>query len=99
MINAILTGIFSLIISLVEILLTPIDALINSALPSIGTGLDYIANFFNYILSFIPWILSWFNFPQLFLELVVAYYTFKLTIPLAVHTIKLAISWYDSIKP
>lgn len=99
MIDAILSGIFKIIISLVNLLLLPIDALIESALPSVATGIDYVANFFNYILGFIPYILSWFNFPDLFIDLVVAYFTFKLTIPLAVHTVKLAISWYDSIKP
>lgn len=99
MIDAILSGIFKIIIALVNLLLLPIDALIESALPSVATGLDYVASFFNYILGFIPYVLSWFNFPDLFIDLVVTYFTFKLTIPLAVHTVKLAISWYDSIKP
>lgn len=99
MINAILKGIFSLVIGLVELLLLPIDALINTALPSVATGLNYISNFFNYILGFIPWILSWFHLPTIFVELIIAYWTFKLTIPLAVHTVKLALEWYDKIKP
>lgn len=99
MINAILKGIFSLIISLVNLLLLPIDNLINSALPAVSTGLDYVKNFIDTILGFIPWICSWFNFPTAFLTLIIGYYTFKLTVPLAVHTIKLAIAWYDKIKP
>ena len=99
MINAILKGIFKLVISLVSLLLTPIDALINSALPSVATGLDYVSNFINYIMGFFPFIKSWFNLPTLFIELIIAYWTFKLTIPLAIHTVKLAISWYDKIKP
>lgn len=99
MINAILKGIFKLVISLVNLLLLPIDSLIDSALPAVATALDYVSSFFNYILSFIPYILSWFNFPSGFIAFVVAYFTFKLTVPLAVHTVKLAISWYDSIKP
>lgn len=99
MINAILKGIFSIIISLVNLLLVPLDTLINSALPSISTGLEYVNNFIDYILNFIPWICSWFNFPQAFLTLLIGYYTFKLTIPLAVSTIKMAIDWYNKLKP
>lgn len=99
MINSLLKGIFSLIISLVNLLLGPLDALINNALPSVATGLEYVKIFIDFILGFIPWICSWFNFPPQFLSLLIGYYTFKLTVPLAVHTIKLAISWYDKIKP
>lgn len=99
MINAILKGIFSLVISLVSLLLTPIDLAINSALPGVSTALTHISNFFNYIIGFIPWILSWFNLPGWFLTFVVGYWTFKLTVPLAIHTVKLALSWYDKIKP
>ncbi|MBE6146984.1 MAG: hypothetical protein E7168_01470 [Firmicutes bacterium] len=99
MINAILTGIFKLVIVLVETLLTPIDLIINNALPSVADGISYVNSFIDYILSFIPWVCSWFNFPQLFIDLVIAYFTFKLTVPLAVHTIKLALAWYDKIKP
>lgn len=98
MINAILKGVFNLVISLVDVILSPIDLLINNALPSIATGLNYVSSFFNYILGFIPWIMSWFHLPQEFITLVIAYYTFKLTVPLTVHTVKLAVSWYDKLK-
>ena len=99
MINAILKGIFRLVIALVSLLLAPIDSLINSAFPSIANALGYIDNFFDYILGFIPWVLSWFHLPQAFLTLLVGYFVFKLTVPLTIHTVKLAIKWYDKIKP
>lgn len=99
MINAILKGIFKLIISLVSLLLTPIDSLINSAFPSIADGIGYINSFLDYIGGIIPYVLSWFHLPTAFVTLVVGYITFKLTLPLAIHTIKLAIKWYDKLKP
>lgn len=99
MINAILKGIFKLVIALVNLLLTPIDTLINSVFPDISSVLNTIGNFFNQILSFIPWILSWFHLPNYFITFVVAYWVFKLSVPLVVHTVKLAIKWYDKIKP
>lgn len=99
MINAILKGIFKLVISLVSLLLTPIDSLINSAFPAISDAISYINSFLNYISSLIPYILSWFHLPNAFITLIIGYVTFKLTLPLAIHTVKLAIKWYDKIKP
>lgn len=99
MINAILKGIFKLIISLVSLILTPIDSLINSVFPSIANVLNTIDSFFSQILSFIPWILSWFHLPSYFITFVVGYWVFKLTVPLAIHTIKLAVKWYHMLVP
>ena len=56
-------------------------------------------SFLDYIASIIPYILSWFHLPSAFITLIVGYITFKLSIPLAIHTIKLAIKWYDKLKP
>lgn len=98
MINAILMGIFNLVIGLVNVLLVPIDTLINSALPSIADAINYVSNFITYILGFIPWICSWLNLPKVFIDFLIAYWTFKLTVPLAVHTVKLALQWYDKLK-
>lgn len=81
----------------VNLLMTPIDSFINAYIPSVATGLEYVGNFFNYIIGFIPWIMSWFNLPTLFIELIIAYYVFKLTVPLLVHTFKLIISWWEAI--
>lgn len=99
MINAILKGIFSLIISLVNVLLTPIDALIESALPDLSNLLSYVSGFFNYAASVVPWGISWLGLPSILISGYVAYMTFKLTLPLAISTIKLAIKWYDKLKP
>ena len=99
MINAILKGIFKLVISLVNVLLTPIDAIITSALPSLATALSAIASFLNIITSSIGWVLSVFGLSSECLSLIVVYFTFKLTVPVVVSSIKLAIRWYDKLKP
>jgi hypothetical protein len=99
MINALLTGIFKLIIGLVSIILTPIDALITSALPSLDNALTAVANFFNYISSSIGWVISLTGLSSETLSLIVLYFTFKLTAPMLFYMIKLAISWYNKLKP
>ena len=99
MINAILKGIFKLVISLVSLLLGPIDSIISTALPSLQVGLNAIGQFLTLVTSSIGWVLSVFGLSSECLSLIVLYFTFKLTVPLAISTIKLAIRWYDKIKP
>lgn len=99
MIQAILNGIMNLIISLVQILLSPIDVLIGTLLPDLSTALTSVSNFFNLIGSGIGWMISALGLPSELLSLIVLYFTFKLTAPLLFSTIKLAIKWYDKIKP
>lgn len=99
MINAILKGIFKLVIGLVNILLTPIDAIISAALPGLSTALTGIASFLSLITSSIGWVLSVFGLSSECLSLIVVYFTFKLSVPIVVYSIKLAIRWYDKLKP
>lgn len=98
MIRAIINGIFNLILALVNTILAPIDNVITQFLPGLADVLNYISQFFNYILQFIPWICSWLHLPTWLITFVIAYYVFKLTVPLLVHTVKLALSWYNRLK-
>ncbi len=99
MIKAIISGIFKLVISLVNLLLLPIDTLIEKFLPSLADGLDKVSAFFTWVSGLIPWGISWFGFDDVVIGLFVAYTTFELTVPVLVHTTKLAITWYNKLKP
>lgn len=99
MINAILKGIFKLVTSLVTVLLAPIDSIISNALPTLSSALTAIATFLNTITSALGWVLSVFGLSSECLSLIVVYFTFKLTVPIVISSIKLAIRWYDKIKP
>lgn len=99
MINALLNGIFSLVISLVGTLLSPIDMVIEKFLPDVANALAMVNGFFDYIMDYVDWAVSWTFLNKEVLSIVVGYYTFKLTVPYLVSTVKLAIKWYDKIKP
>lgn len=99
MINAILTGIFKLIIGLVSIILSPIDLLITNVLPSLDNALTAVANFFTYIGTSIGWVISLTGLSSETLSLIVLYFTFKLTAPMLFYMIKLALTWYNKLKP
>ncbi len=99
MINFILNGIFNLVINLVNIILTPIDALISTFLPDISSALVAIGNFLELCLQYISWAISLTGLSSNTLNLIVAYFTFKLTVPFMISTVKSALKWYKAIVP
>ena len=99
MINKILMGIMKLIIGLVTALLTPIDNLITSLLPSLSGVLDSVSSFLNLATQSIGWVISLSGLSSSVISLIILYYGFKLTAPLAFYMIKLALAWYNKIKP
>lgn len=98
MINAILKGIFSLILNLVSLLLYPINALITAAIPNLDKAFATIENVFNTMFNYVGWALDAAMINSETVSLIIATLTFRLTLPLAVNTIKLAIKWYDKLK-
>lgn len=99
MIRAIINGIFSLIISLVGVILAPIDSLIETALPTLSGAISAVGSFLQTCTSAIGWVLSCFGLSSACISLIVVYFTFKLTIPIVIHTVKLAIKWYHMLVP
>lgn len=99
MIKWLLKGIMSLIISLVSLILAPIDLLIQSALPELSSAFTAIGNFLNIISSSIGWAISLTGLSSSALSLIVAYYVFTLTAPMLFYMVKLALSWYNRLKP
>lgn len=99
MINKLLMGIFKIIISLVNLLLTPIDTLISQFLPGLDNAFTMIGNLVQQLCNIIPWVMSWLGVSSVVISLLVSYLTFKMSVPIVVHTVKLAIKWYDKLKP
>lgn len=99
MINKLLMGIFKIIISLVSLLLTPIDNLISQFLPGLDDAFTMIGNLVQQLCNVVPWVMSWLGVSSLVVSLLVSYLTFKMSVPIVVHTVKLALKWYDKLKP
>ena len=99
MINKILMGVMSLIINLVSLLLTPIDNLITSALPSLSNALTAVSGFLNICTRSIGWVISLTGLSSDCLSMIVLYFGFSLTAPMLFYLIKLALAWYNRLKP
>lgn len=99
MINALLSGIINLIIGLVNIILSPIDSMITTLLPDLSTAFSSIGGFLNLATQSIGWVISLTGISRTAISLIIMYYGFKLTVPLVFYFIKLALSWYNKLKP
>lgn len=99
MINKILVGIFTLITNLVSVILLPIDSLISSFFPDLTNILNLIQNFFTTIFTFANWCLDSLLVNSEVLSFFILIITAKITLPFTIKAIKLAISWYNSLKP
>lgn len=98
MINNIINGIFDFVINTINILLLPLNKLIEQYLPGLDSAMNYIMNFLDYISDLIPWAVSYFGLNQDILSLVVAYLVFRITLPLTITPIKFAIKWWNALK-
>lgn len=99
MITKLFQLLFQIVINLVNLLLSGVDNLIEQFLPQVANAIDMVSNLFSNVLNLIPWVMSWMGLNSTVVGLVVAVITFELTVPFLVHTIKLAIKWYDKLKP
>ena len=98
MINAILKGVFNIVTKFINILLSPINALIVSFLPGFNDMLSYISQFFTTASQYVGFITDSLFIDSNVLSFLILYWTFKLTFPLAVYSIKLVVKWYNSLK-
>jgi hypothetical protein len=98
MINTIIKGIFSLILNLVSLILYPINALVLQYIPGLESAFATIENFFTVAFSYIGWVVDASLIAAETISLIIATYTFRLTLPLLVNSVKLAIKWYNSLK-
>lgn len=98
MIKAIINGIISLILDLVNVLLVPIDSVIDSVLPNLSGAINAVGSLLSIITRSIGWGISALGIPSSAISLLIAFYTFKLTAPLLFSTIKLALKWYNNLK-
>lgn len=99
MINGILNGLLNFVISLVGVLLMPIDTVINSTLPQFSDLLTQFGSLIDKVLEVIPWVLSWFHIPGFFIIFICQYLIFKLTASVIVHEGKIILAWYRKLMP
>lgn len=99
MIGKILSGIMSLVIGLVSLILAPIDALITQYLPALETAFTALGNFFSYLTSVIGYAVDFSCLSDVSIALIVSYWTFVLMATPLTSLFKAALAWYNKLKP
>lgn len=91
--------IFNAIQTLINLILLPLDLLIQNYAPDLSGVISNVTNFFDYVTDAVLWVKSWLPFTTAFWTILVAVLVFKYTIPLITHIIKVILAWYDTLKP
>lgn len=90
---------FKVIKLLINLILLPLDLLIQNVAPDLSNIISSVNGFFTYITDAILWVKSWLPFYDIFWTSLVAVLVFKYTVPMITHLIKLVLAWYDTLKP
>lgn len=99
MINIIINGLLDLIIFVCNLILTPVNALIDAALPDLSLMLDSVPALFDKASIYLNWVISLSGLSTLAIQFIVLYFTFKLSVPLTVHVVKFVVKWYNALIP
>lgn len=98
MINAIVNGLFTLIINLFDLLLSPIIFAITALFPDVSTIFTHITTFLTYCVTYVSTILDLFMIPRSSLVLLFDYFVICYSIYLLSISIKFGITIYNKFK-
>ena len=99
MINVIVTGFLNFIILVCNIILLPINAVIEKFLPDLDMMLSSLKPLFDTASQYLNWVISLSGLSTAAIQFIVLYFTFKLTVPLSVYVIKFVVKWYNALVP
>lgn len=98
MINAIINGIFKLILSLFNALLSPVFSAITALFPALGTHFTNISNFLGMGLTYIRSLLSLLCISDSMITTLLDYFVICYTIYLTMMAVRFAITIYNKFK-
>lgn len=97
--NSFMTVIFKTLILIVNAVLTPIDWVISQYLPAVDSALTHVGSFLTLIMRYMGWAISVSGVSFYAISIIVAYFIFKLSVPIVIWFVKLAVNWYNYLKP
>jgi len=79
--------------TITNVILFPINLLINSFFPDFSNALTNISAVFQLGQTYMGWVISFLGVPAVLLSMVLAYYLFVITVTMGIWGVKLAIKW------
>lgn len=90
--------IIGIIFRLIQLVLYPIDILLQTIFPDVSNALTNVGDFLTLVASGLGWAISASGLTTAALALIAAYFAIKLTLPLNLWFVKLALKWYHVLK-
>lgn len=98
MVNAIVNGIFKLIINLFNVITSPIIGAVTALFPSVSIFFSYINTFLGYALRYVGLVLDLFFIPRAAITFLFDYFLICYSIYLLVISIRFIINIYNKFK-
>lgn len=89
--------VMGLLLSVLDILLIPINYIIDKLIPGLNDALLQIADYFDLANTYMAWIFSAFAIPATAVTLAASYYLFTFLVTVGVYSFKLIIKWKNAI--
>lgn len=98
MIGIIINAVLSLVITLVNLILMPIDLVISKTLPDVSLAISSIGEFFDYVNTVVGYAVDASGLTSISMSFIVSYWVFVIGGTLSVSAVKLGIKWFKSLK-
>ena len=98
MIDALFKGILNLVVSLVNILLYPIDELISSMIPSLDYAFTIVNDFITKLIRYVGFVISYTGLTSSTINVIISLAIFIYSAPILIHGIKLAVKWFRVLR-
>ena len=87
------------VLTMLNLLLFPINQVIETYLPGLTNATQVISNLLNWLKDFVLWVISWLPFTSEFYTFLYSVVFFCLLVPLLLNAIKLVVKWWHYIVP
>lgn len=101
--SSVLAGMLQILIAVVNqivaVVMAPISLIISTLLPGVDGLFSSVSTWLTYATTYVGWVIDALGIPSIVISVVVAFYTFRLLSSFSVWGIKIAIKWWEALKP
>lgn len=95
MINAILNGVLSFLTQIIHIILTPVNLALQTLVPDLENAFSIVNQFWGLVSNYTGFVISYTGFNADVVSIIILLIIANITIPLAVHGVKLLAKWWE----
>lgn len=97
MISALLNGFLSFLAQMINVILFPINTLLETLVPSTSNAFSYINQFWALLSDYTGFVMSYTGLTSEVISIIIILIIANITIPLGVHGFKLVAKWWETL--